>query len=116
MAAFLDLALPKDCAWTSVDSTVQGGDGRAIHIMRERKKRGIKADWPDAQLVWRGRFIALECKVGDNGLEPGQVAMRDLILRAGGFWHTVRTLDEVEAALRGHGIPLSTTAGGFLGT
>lgn len=115
VAQFCEAALPPDVAWTSVDTSVAGGDGRAIKIQRDRKARGVKDGWPDTQFLWQSRFIAIELKVGDNGLQSNQERAREQIQRAGGFYHVGRSLDDVEAILRDHGMRLRCTAGAFRG-
>lgn len=48
----------------------------------------------------RGRFVALEGKIGRRQPTPEQVAFLDLVRRAGGLAGVVRSVEEAEAALR----------------
>jgi len=63
------------------------------------KRRGTKGA-PDFLVCYRGRFLAWECKIFGAGLKPDQVVARDEILRNGGEWRLIRSLQEVQAHLR----------------
>ena len=54
---------------------------------------------PDIIVCCRGRFIALEAKVGRNGPTKLQAATIDRIRRAGGTAAVVRSVEDVQAVL-----------------
>lgn len=49
---------------------------------------------PDLLVCHKGRFIAVECKVGSGRLSPAQVIHRERILKAGGVHLTPYTLQQ----------------------
>lgn len=55
---------------------------------------------PDVVACIDGRFVALEFKVGANGLQDDQIIHKRRIERSGGVHYTVRTLDEVYHILK----------------
>lgn len=50
---------------------------------------------PDIIVCYRGRFIAFECKVGNNKATVLQEQTIKQILKAGGYALVVRSVDEV---------------------
>ena len=52
--------------------------------------------FPDLVLCIRGRFIALELKVGKNNMQPDQRVWKTIIERAGGQHYCPRSLTEVK--------------------
>ena len=103
-AVFLARALPPDATWTSVDpATDQHMD---IVAGARRKARGLRPSWPDMQVIWRGLFHAVELKIGDGKQTTGQMAMQAEIERAGGKYAICCSVEELEEALCGWGIPL----------
>ena len=54
---------------------------------------------PDIIVCYRGRFIALEAKVGKNQPTRLQAATIDQIKRAGGIACVVRSVDEIKEIL-----------------
>jgi hypothetical protein len=70
------------------------------------KRMGLKAGWPDIQILVRmmpfdaprsaSRFIGFEAKREIGGrVDPEQIAMHRAIANAGGAVYVVRTLDEI---------------------
>lgn len=49
---------------------------------------------PDLVLCFKGQFVALELKVGNNQMQADQVIHMKKIIRAGGKHYTPRTFDE----------------------
>lgn len=49
---------------------------------------------PDLLVCYNGKFIAVECKVGNNDLSPAQNIHKNRILRAGGAHIVPYTLTE----------------------
>lgn len=110
VATFLRLALPDDCAWTSVDA---GGKSSAF-AAGQKLARGVRSGWPDMQFIYGGRFYAIELKVAGGRLSDKQERVRDQIIAAGGEWAEARSLEEVEAALRGWGLPIRASVSASL--
>ena len=54
---------------------------------------------PDIIVCYRGRFIALECKVGKNNPTVLQAQTIRQIIAAGGYAMVVRTLEEVRQVI-----------------
>ena len=71
--------------------------------------RGAPAGTSDILCCYRGRFIAIECKVGKNKPTPAQQAFLDRVKAAGGYTIVAWTLEDVIVALA---VPSS---GGLLG-
>lgn len=55
---------------------------------------------PDLIICYKGRFIALECKVGRNKPTILQEVTIKQILRAGGYAMVVRSVDEVKGIIK----------------
>ena len=58
---------------------------------------------PDLIVCYKGKFIAFECKVGNNKATPLQDATIKQILRAGGYALVVRTVEEVKEIIKALG-------------
>lgn len=107
VAAYLDLALPEDAAWT----TVEHGGKRGKREAGRLKAKGIKAGWPDIIVIHQGRVAAIELKGPNGRLNPRQEAMHERLMLAGAPVYTATRLEEVEGFLRGCGVPLRATTG-----
>ena len=107
VAQFLDLALPEDACWTTVEHGGQRGKAEAGRL----KAKGLKPGWPDIQIVYRGRSINIELKAKGGTLSKAQKAMHARLTRAGAFPFTVMDLPALEGYLRGHDIPLRASTG-----
>ncbi len=112
---YLDLALPMPGSWFGAIPTT-GTNKTTGGIL---KGMGYKAGTPDMLVIYcpqyRGplqpKVIWLELK--DAGREPSkaQEQCRDDLIAAGCKWALVRTLDDVERALKRFGVPLRATVG-----
>lgn len=107
VAQYLDYALPSSAIWTTVDA---GGVKLSAEQAKLRERLGMKAGWPDIQVLYGGVLHGIELKAGRNGLSPAQCGMQAAIEAAGGHYHVCRSVAEVEAALRPY-VPLSATTG-----
>jgi hypothetical protein len=67
---------------------------------------GYVAGSPDMLIVYRGRAIALELKSRAGRQKPEQRAVEVAWTLAGGVYHVVRSVLDVEALLRMLGVPL----------
>jgi hypothetical protein len=103
-AQYLDLALPKDAAWT----TVEHGGKRTKTEAGKLKAKGLKRGWPDVQIVYRERLILFELKAPGGTLSPAQKEMHAQLSLAGAlvFPGFVTRVEQIEGFLRGCGVPL----------
>ncbi len=65
--------------------TAKGG------LFRATSRNGV----PDIEVIYKGRYIGLECKVGKNKQSDHQIEFERRCLLAGGVYKTVYSLDEV---------------------
>lgn len=108
VAQFLTYALPADATWTSVDA----GAGKMTPSAAElRKRRGVKAGWPDVLVCYAGRLHGVELKAEKGRQSLVQEAVQAELEAAGATYDVVHTIEELETALMGHGIPLKATTG-----
>ena len=96
VAEFLGWAAPPGMWW----GAIPGGD-RGVTLTP-----GYVAGSPDLLIVYRGRAIALELKSRTGQQQPAQRAVQMAWTLAGGLYHVVRDVTEVEAFLRMLGVPL----------
>ena len=55
--------------------------------------------FPDLLICINGRFITCELKVGNNSLEPAQKIWKQRIVKAGGHWYEIRTLENFKEVI-----------------
>lgn len=65
--------------------------------MHKRRTGTIGA--PDFQFPYRGKFVSWETKYGAGKLDATQERVRDAILKQGGEWRLITSLDEARAHL-----------------
>lgn len=102
VAKFLAAALPPEVAWTTFPA---GGGGKVRGA--QLKERGLRAGWPDIQLIVGGSFVGIELKTPRGKIEPHQDECHAAIRKAGGYVFTCRSMEGVAAVLRGLGVQLS---------
>lgn len=103
VAAYLKVALPGACYWTSIPN--QRGTRKRFE-MGILKALGVKAGAPDIILCWDGRFIGIELKAPGGKLSDNQESTSDSITLAGGVYTVARSVDDVDGFLRIIGVPL----------
>ena len=106
VAQYLALALPKDAVWTTVG---HGGGGKVRGA--QLKARGLRAGWPDVQIIFRGKFYGIELKGPNGRLSPEQIACAKSIVDAGGDYTRAHAVSEVEDWLRLLRFPLRASSG-----
>lgn len=106
VAEFLDLALPAEAFWSSVDM----GPARSKAVGGLRKKRGLKAGLPDMVIVFRRITLWIEAKAPRGVLSVAQKNVRLALLANGHHWALARTLDDITEACAAVGIPLRGVA------
>ena len=106
VAQFLDLALPPDACWTTVEHGGRRGKREAARL----KAKGIKPGWPDIHIVYRGRSINIELKAPGGTLSTAQKVMHERLTLAGALVYTATQIEQVEGFLRGI-MPLRASTG-----
>ena len=106
VAQFLDLALPEDAVWT----TIEHGGKRDKREAGRLKAKGVKPGWPDIIILYRGRMVAIELKSEKGRLSPAQKAMHTRLTLAGALVYTATCLEAVEGFLSAF-MPLRATTG-----
>lgn len=101
---FLALALPASVFWTSFPS---GGGGRIRGALL--KHSGLKAGVPDLLLIHNGHAFMVELKIKKSYLSAVQKDIHAQLNAVGCPVRTCRSLLELEATLRGWGLPLLRT-------
>lgn len=66
--------------------------------MHKRRRGTLGA--PDFQFPYKGKFVAWECKIQKGRLSPEQHATRDKIVKHGGEWRLIQSLQEAQLHLR----------------
>jgi len=99
---YLDWALPPDAI--ACHSPGEGKRSRAAQITLRRS--GYKAGWPDICIIYRGRALFVELKARRGVMSPAQKAMMRKLIYCGADVICVRTLPDLEAALREACVPL----------
>lgn len=98
VARYLGMAWPLDLPFTHFPA----GERRDERTGGKLKRMGLKAGWPDFQLILpKGRIGFIELKVGDGKLSDEQAEFRRLAIKAGCGYAICRSVDEVEATLAG---------------
>lgn len=102
VAQYLNLALPADAIWHHSPNEGKRGWRAQAAIKRE----GVRAGWPDIEIVWQGRVYFIELKAPKRNLSPAQKALHPRLRAAGALVMTCRTPEEVETILSLWGVPL----------
>ncbi len=106
VAAYLDLALPPDAVWT----TIEHGGKRGKREAGRLKAKGLTPGWPDILVIYRGRVICIELKSAKGVLSASQRALHPRLTLAGALVYTATRIEEVEGFLRAT-VPLRATTG-----
>ena len=107
-AGFLTLALPTPGAWFTTIPAGGGGKVRGAIL----KGMGYRAGTPDMLVIYSGQAIWLELKSQRGRLTPAQEQCCEDLVHAGCKWALCRSLEDVERALWGFGLPLRASVGG----
>ena len=103
VCTFLRWALPSDATFWAVPN----GGLRHSREAARMSRLGIKAGCPDLHIVHAGKLYCLELKAPKGTLSAMQVQMIDKLKACGVPTVVVRSIGEVELALKGFGIPLN---------
>lgn len=104
---FLQKVLPYGALATGIDEAAK----RSRDANMARRRRGCLGGVSDLLVYHNGTLVCLEAKTSSGALGDNQKAFRDGILRNGGHYAVVRTMEDVEAALVDAGIPLRASLG-----
>ncbi len=85
---------------------VPNGEKRSKAAAGRLKAMGVKAGVSDLVIDHQGRITYVEIKGASGSLSRAQKAWRDAAITRGVEFHTVRSIEEMEAVLTGLGIPL----------
>lgn len=107
VAAFLDVALPSNCYWTAIG---HGGGGEIRGAIL--KGMGLKAGCPDVLIVHDGKARFIELKAPRGALSQSQKLAHLALTNAGASVATCKTLEQIEAELKSHGIELRASLRG----
>lgn len=97
VAAFLDRALPVGAVYFHIANQRQ----TSVRMGAKLKRMGVKAGMPDLCIIWKGRAIFIELKVGRRGASGVQQDMLTDLTLAGAVVDVCRSLDEVAEFLAG---------------
>ena len=114
-SAFVYLKRARPFAYiTSVECNYEpDGTEHSRLIMIKRRERGILPGQADIRMLDDGLSIDFECKDRQHGIQDNQLLRREELLRNGGHWFSVRTLEQIEAALISVGRPPRARLGGL---
>lgn len=73
---------------------VRVGSG-AIHTAEGRYFKSGKAGAPDIIVLYKGKYVALEVKTESGKLSSDQLKTKEMIIKCGGDYQVVRSLDDV---------------------
>ena len=103
VCTLLKWALPADAAFWAVPN----GGLRHTREAARLTRTGVRAGCPDLHIVYRGRLYCLELKAPKGQLSATQSQMISKLEACGVPTAVVRSIGEVERALKGWGLPLS---------
>ncbi len=106
---FLDRGLPSDAWYAAIpNGSVLAGDAKKRAMQMNRmKKTGFKVGAPDLFVIFEGEFFGMELKVGKAGASEPQAIVCAKLVKAGGYYAIIRSLEECQAFLLSHGVPLA---------
>lgn len=106
VAAFLDVALPRDAFWFHCPN----GGKRSPVEAAILKSMGVKAGVPDICIAYRASLWCIEIKSDDNDVTVPQAVVHKHLALAGAPTAICRSLREVEQTLRDWSFPLTARA------
>ncbi len=102
---YLSKALPHGSFAWAVDHAQKQSEAARIGMAA----RGCCAGIPDHMIIHEGKLISLEIKCPGNCPTESQRAFGLRLQNAQAYWFVVRSCEDVEAALRGIGVPLNAS-------
>ena len=107
VCTFLKWALPLDATYWAVPN----GGLRHTREAARMSRLGVRAGIPDLHVVYAGRLYCLELKAPKGTLSVSQVQVIDRLKQCSVPTVVVKSLGEVELALKAWGIPMSARLG-----
>ncbi len=101
VAEYLDLVLPHDAVWTTIG---HGGFKLPIQVARAMKARGVKAGWPDIQILWRHAYYGIELKTRKGVLSKAQKELHPRLRATGAQVAICRSIEDVTSTLKDWGM------------
>lgn len=86
------LEVKKHFFWRQNNVSVYDPVGKRFRAMPKFSKKGV----PDIIVIWRGYFVGLEVKQKGKYLSKDQKEFRDGVIDAGGEYHLVRSIEDVQ--------------------
>lgn len=106
LVAFLRAALPS----RAIVAAIPNGGSRDKREAAKLKWQGVLAGMPDLIVIIDGKLIGLELKALKGVLSGPQKDIGERFNENGFPWSCVRSLEQAEAFLRAHDVPLRATA------
>lgn len=95
----LDLALPGDAIYHHSPNELDMAGAEAARQIAKARKLGTKPGWTDIEIVWQGRFYAVEVKAPGGKLSRAQADIHAAIMRAGAKVAVVTSVSEMREVL-----------------
>jgi len=102
VADYLRAALPAIVRWFHVPN----GEKRSLATAQRLKRMGVSPGVPDIIILHAGRTIWIELKSRKGKLSETQEGWREWLCDNGFAFYCCNTIDQVQASLKAHGIPL----------
>lgn len=100
---------PDGPAWTAINPV----SAKSKAVAGKSKAMGLRAGWPDLEMLHQGRAIYVEFKAPKGGrVDPEQNARHREIVAAGGTVHIARSIDEFLRILACEGVPCQMSNNG----
>lgn len=92
----------------NVGKNITTNRGKSINLEAiNRKARGCIAGVPDIEIIYQGRCHRIELKAEAGVLSEAQIAYHRILKECGARVVVCRSVEEVQAAIEGWGIPLT---------
>lgn len=107
VADYLNAALPEEAWWTTVG---HGGFALDARTGARMKRAGVKAGVPDILIIYEGCAYFFELKAPQGTLSSTQKDAHRAIEKASGYVAVIRSIGDLQTALRVIEIPLRARA------
>lgn len=95
----IDLVLPGDAIYHHSPNELDMAGPEAARQIAKARKLGTKPGWTDIEIVWQGRFYAVEVKAPGGKLSQAQAEIHAAMRRAGAKVATVSSITEMKEVL-----------------
>lgn len=108
IAKYLNLVIRRPSRWHTVEVSNQASGKAAMLRQMALKRRGVVTGWPDIEIIYKVdnsfRILFLEVKNADGSLTEKQKALHHELIEDGHDVYVVRSVNDVENALRNIGL------------